>query len=180
MKSLLLSLAFILVSGGWFGSNVTISLATSLPLASTVPLVDEAALPGSVIIYEEEADTFSDSRTINSDLVYGVVAVRPAIVLQTSSTSPTVITQGVTPLLVDTSGGVIKRGDLLITSRSNGVAMKADSNVHQYPFAIALEPFDQATPGLIQVEVNPRCSGYGGGKARCGCAQTAASDAAHP
>ena len=142
-----------LVSVCFFACGVATVLAVTLPLASTVAIDGGAAPEGAVVSYNETAEQFTQSQQSDSPYVYGVVAAQPAIVLETSSTSPTVITQGVTRVRVDTSTGAIVRGDLLTTSEVRGVARKAsstDANV----FAIALEDYSGGVVGVIDAEVN--------------------------
>ena len=63
---------------------------------------------------------------------------------------------GVIPTKVCLEGGNIKRGDLLVTSSTPGVAMKADIDKVKVGQVIgkALEDFSSDTPGKIKVLVS--------------------------
>ena len=126
-----------------------------LPVATTVFVADSAVATGDVIVFEEKTQTYTISKSTNEANIYGVVANRPALVFQTATGTMPVVSIGATLLKVSTSGGEIKRGDLLVASKDSGVAQRAgeaDTNV----FAIALEPFlgDQGSGGMIQAEVD--------------------------
>jgi len=121
--------------------------AADLPVAATIPLQGTPGEPGMVIRYDEIADQYMVSRTAYDALVYGVVGERPAIVYMTSTTSVPVVTQGVTNVLVNMSNGDIRRGDLLTTSDTEGVAMVAGTSTMSV-FAVVLE---DAVPGAATV-----------------------------
>jgi hypothetical protein len=69
---------------------------------------------------------------------------------------------GVVPTKVTTEGGIIRRGDLLVTSSTEGHAMKASpvtiDGIELYPTGTilgkALQSFDGTGSGIIEVLVN--------------------------
>lgn len=95
-----------------------------------------------------------------STRVAGVYATQPGVLLGPPLSQGQRIPLGVVgviPTKVNTDGGPILPGDLLVTSSQPGVAMKADEARIRHGSLIgkALQPFDGAEPvGLIQVLVN--------------------------
>lgn len=128
--------------------------AYSLPVASMVRLsgVSQVA-EGMVIAAQEASEKYDLSNTLDEAQVYGVVAAQPPVVFATEGTNTSIITEGVAFVQVNTDGGAIARGDLLVTSAQPGVAMKA-SDEHVHVFAIALEAL-QGDQGVIQAEIGP-------------------------
>jgi hypothetical protein len=63
---------------------------------------------------------------------------------------------GVLPTKVCLEGGAINRGDLLVTSSTQGVAMKADPKKVQIGQVLgkALQPFNESGVGKINVLVS--------------------------
>jgi len=135
-----------------FLSGAQFSFAQSpLPIASTVMVVaDEPIETGVVVRYDNAADTYSLSRGASDAAVYGIVAERPALVFITSAAAVPVVTEGVTPILVNMEGGVIRRGDVLTTAGEPGRAMRSIS-VDDMVFAVALE--NATEPGLIVAQM---------------------------
>ena len=90
--------------------------------------------PGDVLVISQSSDRkVEKSSSPYSTLVAGVYATRPGLLLteknavqdQIENTVPMGVV-GVIPTKVSLEGGAIKRGDLLVTSSTPGVAMKAD------------------------------------------------------
>jgi hypothetical protein len=87
------------------------------------------------VISETEDRSVQKSATPYSNLVAGVYATKPGVLLteenaeqdQLSNMVPMGVI-GVIPTKVCLEGGAIKRGDMLVTSSTLGVAMKADLN----------------------------------------------------
>jgi len=89
--------------------------------------------PGDVLIISTTTDrTVERSATAYSNLVAGVYATRPGVLLTEENIDASFEGQvpmgviGVIPTKVSTEGGLIKRGDMLVTSSSPGIAMKGD------------------------------------------------------
>jgi hypothetical protein len=89
--------------------------------------------PGDVLIISTTTDrTVERSATAYSNLVSGVYATRPGVLLTEENIDAGLDGQvpmgviGVIPTKVNTEGGAIKRGDMLVTSSASGVAMKGD------------------------------------------------------
>ncbi len=132
----------------WFA--VAQSTGPDLPVAVTVPL-STAAKPGTVIRYDEAIQRYEPTTQAYDAAVYGVVAERPAILLQTSSTSVPVVTRGSTLVRVSNQAGSVTQGDLLVASAGKGVAMLAHATATGV-FAIAQEDL-VGTQGLVLAEV---------------------------
>ncbi len=132
---------------------VGIAHATELPIATTVPLTDGSGLPGMVVRFLEADQSYAITTVAEEPNVYGVIGERPAIVFVTASSAAPVVTTGVTGVLVDAvAGGSIVRGDILTSSATRGVAMRASLETDAV-FAVALEDVP-AGQRLIRAEVN--------------------------
>lgn len=128
----------------------TLAQANEMPIASTVPIEDEAVEAGAVVRYSETDDTFTVTKTPRDAQVYGVVNERPALVFVTATTAVPVVTGGVSDVLVSTENGPVARGDVLTSASRTGYAMRADLE-DRAVFAIALEGTD--ADGLIEAEI---------------------------
>lgn len=119
--------------------------------------------PGDVMVISTEADrSIEKSTEPYSTLVAGVYATKPGVLLteehidaDLSGKVPMGVI-GVIPTKVCLEGGTIGRGDLLVTSSTPGVAMKADINKVKPGQVIgkALQNFDGSSIGKINVLVN--------------------------
>lgn len=146
-----LLLAMVLLGSG----GAMTASATEVPIAQSVEIQGGAPPVGSVVRYDETADTFTLSDTPRDGAVYGVVGERPAIVFVSATATVPVITSGVSAVRVQAAGGAIARGDTLTTSNQAGVAQLAPVS-ESAVFAIALEPATFAageSESLILAEV---------------------------
>src|SRR5690606_32933092 len=91
--------------------------------------------PGDVLVISRDADrTVTKSSQPYSDLVVGVYATKPGVLLTEAGIEDDISDKvpmgviGVVPTKVCLEGGAIGRGDLLVTSSIAGVAMKADKS----------------------------------------------------
>lgn len=124
--------------------------------------------PGDVLVISERKDrTVEKSNEQSSTRVVGVYATKPGVLLTEKGLDENINhlvpmgVIGVIPTKVCTENGVIRRGDLLVTSSKPGYAMKAIpvsvNGVLIYPTGAilgkALENLDKET-GLINVFVN--------------------------
>jgi hypothetical protein len=119
--------------------------------------------PGDVLVISPTKDrTVEKSSEAYSSFVVGVYATKPGVILTEHDLDADLSDQvpmgvvGVIPTKVCTEGGIIKRGDLLVTSSIKGVAMKADKAKVEIGQVIgkALENFDANGVGKIKVLVN--------------------------
>jgi hypothetical protein len=119
---------------------------------------------GDVLIISQNSDRkVEKSSSAYSTLVAGVYATEPGVLLteknaeqdQLDSMVPMGVV-GVIPTKVCLEGGAIKRGDLLVTSSTPGVAMKADPDKVKVGQVIgkALQEFNAASVGKINVLVS--------------------------
>lgn len=119
--------------------------------------------PGDVLVISLDKDrAVAKSAEAYSTLVLGVYATRPGVLLteehidhDISNMAPMGVI-GVIPTKVCLEGGAIKKGDLLVTSSTPGVAMKGDVDKIKPGQVIgkSLENYDGAGIGRINVFVN--------------------------
>lgn len=127
--------------------------ANTLQVAPTVTLENEGPVPeGSVVVSNEDTDTYQLSTTSVQEHVFGVTAMQPALVFSTGADQIPVVTEGTAFVQVTTSNGPIERGDLLVTSDYQGVAMRA-GEFDDAVFAIALQAFTSEEIGMILAEI---------------------------
>lgn len=135
---------------------VSVASANTIQVAPTVTLVDgSSASEGSVVVSRADAGVYELSQTVGEDSVFGVVHTKPAMVFSTGADEVPVITEGIALVQVTAANGPIARGDLLVTSSSTGVAMRAGPS-DDLVFAVALEGFAEdadGVTGLIQADV---------------------------
>jgi len=120
--------------------------------------------PGDVLIISQSSDRkVEKSNSSYSTLVAGVYATKPGVLLTEKNAEEDQLDQmvpmgviGVIPTKVCLEGGPIKRGDLLVTSSTTGVAMKADPDKVKVGQVIgkALEDYSANTVGKIKVLVS--------------------------
>jgi len=119
---------------------------------------------GDVLIISQSSDRkVEKSSAPYSTLVAGVFATKPGVLLTEKNAEADQLDDmvpmgviGVIPTKVCLEGGVIKRGDLLVTSSTPGVAMKADIDKVKPGQIIgkALQEYDGNTIGKIKVLVS--------------------------
>jgi hypothetical protein len=118
---------------------------------------------GDVLVISVDKDrTVEKSSGSYSTLVAGVYATKPGVLLTEENIDTDISDKvpmgvvGVIPTKVCLEGGVIKRGDLLVTSSIPGVAMKADPEKVKPGQVIgkALQGFDSNSVGKINVLVS--------------------------
>ena len=119
--------------------------------------------PGDVLVIAQGADrTVERSAGAYSALVAGVYATRPGVLLSEAHIDTNLDDQvpmgviGVIPTKVCTEGGAIKRGDLIVTSSTAGVAMKADPDKVKVGQVIgkALQDYNGQGIGKINILVS--------------------------
>ncbi|WP_316846708.1 collagen-like protein [Pedobacter psychrodurus] len=119
--------------------------------------------PGDILIISVDKDrAVEKSNGAYSNLVAGVYATKPGVLLTEENIDSELLDKvpmgviGVIPTKVCLEGGAIKRGDMLVTSSTIGVAMKADLNKVKVGQVLgkALQDFDQPTVGKIKVLVS--------------------------
>lgn len=119
--------------------------------------------PGDVLSIATSKDrTIEKSAGAYSSLVLGVYATKPGVLLTEENIDSDLAGKvpmgvvGVIPTKVCLEGGIIQRGDLLVTSSIPGVAMKADKAKVQAGQILgkALQNFDGEGVGKINVFVN--------------------------
>lgn len=119
--------------------------------------------PGDILVISTSKDrTVQKSAEAYSTLVAGVYATKPGVLLTEEGIDSSLEGQvpmgviGVIPTKVCLQGGIISRGDLLVTSSIPGVAMKADPDRVKIGQVLgkALEPFNGNSISKIKVLVS--------------------------
>ncbi len=120
--------------------------------------------PGDVLNISQSNDRkVEKSSSAYSTLVVGVYATNPGLLLTEKNAEQDSFEKmvpmgviGVVPTKVCLEGGVIARGDLLVTSSIAGVAMKADPKKVQIGQVLgkALQPYNENNVGKINVLVS--------------------------
>lgn len=126
----------------------------SLSVSRSVQISDKNVKDGSIVSSSQKGPALSiipyDSQ------VMGVVSSNAAIVLNTSSDAGfPIVSEGPVFVLVSTKGGVIKKGDLITTSATPGVGVKATQS--GYVLGAALADYTTSDPNKvdkIQVDLN--------------------------
>ncbi len=127
----------------------------SLGVARMVEVKDKDVKDGYIITSSEKGAVLT---TVPYDAqVMGVVSSDAAIVLNSNgiTNGVPVISQGTVYVFVNSAKGVIKKGDLLTTSSTPGVGVKATNN--GYVLGSALEDYNNPTPtvnGKIAMELD--------------------------
>lgn len=152
------------VGTGYFNGG-TVNSGADIAEAFKVEGKRQEYEPGDVMIISTDNDrTLTRSTNAYSNLVVGVYATKPGVLLTEENTDnlsddniPLGVV-GVIPTKVCLEGGVIKRGDFLVTSSQPGVAMKADQDKIKVGQLIgkALQDYSSNTVGKIKVLVNVR------------------------
>src|SRR5690606_26349793 len=118
---------------------------------------------GDILIISVDKDrAVEKSNKPYSSLVAGVYATKPGVLLTEENIDADLSGQvplgviGVIPTKVCLEGGAISRGDLLVTSSTPGVAMKADPDKVKVGQVLgkALEPYTTGSIGKIKVLVS--------------------------
>jgi hypothetical protein len=117
--------------------------------------------PGDVLIISQSSDRkVEKSSSPYSTLVAGVFATKPGVLLTEKNAEQDQLDQmvsmgviGVIPTKVCLEGGVIKRGDLLVTSSMAGVAMKGDPDRVKVGQVIGKALQDYDSPGVSKINV---------------------------
>ena len=119
---------------------------------------------GDVLVISQNSDRKVEKSTEPySTLVAGVYATKPGLLLTEENAEEDQLAHmvpmgviGVIPTKVCLEGGPIKRGDLIVTSSTPGVAMKADLNKVRVGQVIgkALQDYNQQTIGKINILVS--------------------------
>lgn len=125
---------------------------TSLPVATTLEVAWAKSDGGEVVIYKESDSIYEVASTQKDARVFGVTALRPALVFSVGSGTVPVVTVGATRVRVNTENGPIARGDLLVSASAQGSAMRASLD-DDAVFAVALEDHTASEPGMIIAEI---------------------------
>lgn len=119
--------------------------------------------PGDILVISTKTDrAIEKSSKPYSTLVAGVYATKPGVLLTEENIESELLNKvpmgviGVIPTKVCLEGGNIKRGDLLVTSSTSGVAMKADINKVKIGQVLgkALQDYNQSNIGKIKVLIS--------------------------
>lgn len=152
---------FHVVGTSWLQGDVAVSgniAAKYQDIAEWVPTPEDLPAGTVVVLDGERSNTVLASSQPYDTAVAGVVSALPGIILgEEGSGKVKVATTGRVKVKVDTSGGPIRVGDLLVTSSKPGIAMRSEpiklsgTNFHR-PGTIlgkALEPLQEGTGEVL-------------------------------
>jgi hypothetical protein len=150
------------VGRGFFNGGTQASgadLAEMFDVSGNISLYEE----GDILIISKSGDRqVEKSDKPYSSLIAGVYATKPGIILTEENIDSDLSGKvpmgvvGVIPTKVCLEGGIIERGDMLVTSSTAGVAMKADPDKVKVGQVLgkALQGFNSETIGKIKLLVN--------------------------
>ena len=153
-------------SGRGYFNNGTMSSGADVAEYFEVEGAKALYEPGDVLVISTSTDrTVEASSTAYSNLIAGVYATKPGVLLTEKEGVDTDLTDmvpmgvvGVIPTKVCLEGGIIKRGDMVVSASLKGHAMKADAALVKPGQVIgkALENFDGTggRTGKIRILVN--------------------------
>jgi F0F1-type ATP synthase membrane subunit c/vacuolar-type H+-ATPase subunit K len=119
----------------------------------SIQLSERNAPEGSIISGTNEGYKISNKEYDSG--MYGIISKTPAISLENSPSAgfTYVIYDGQTRVLISTANGPIKKNDLITSSETPGVGMKAI--VNGFVIGTALQDFSGPENGMILINVNP-------------------------
>jgi hypothetical protein len=117
--------------------------------------------PGDVLVISTNSDRkVEKSSGAYSTLVAGVYATKPGVMLTEENAEKDALDKmvpmgviGVVPTKVCTEGGAIRRGDLIVTSSTSGIAMKADTDKVRVGQVIGKALQDYSGKGIGKINV---------------------------
>lgn len=129
---------------------------SSYSIARYIEVNDSNVVEGSLITQNADG-RYARARKPYDTQAKGVVVSSPAIFVKSDNQNKkyALVSSGETNVLVQTSNGSIKRGDLLRTSTVPGVAVRADKS--GFVVGTALQDYsneNRSQNGLIKVELN--------------------------
>lgn len=135
-----------------FLSPVVFAQQTDLAVVNYYTVVDKNVPNGSIITLSGNA--YRMSKIEYDSLIFGVTSENPAIAFVDGSEEgkTPIATSGKVSLRVTNRGGAIKTGDLITSSATPGVGIKATKN--GYIVGAALGSYNKAEVGLIPVALS--------------------------
>ncbi len=160
-KSVFLTILLPLVLFIYSVGSVSNAEDISFGIASNVPILDNNAKNGDIVVTSSGGFLIS-SKEYDTGIA-GVVSQNPAVSINVTDTDDTsksakkypVIQSGTALVNLSRSNGDIRKGDLITSSGTKGVGMKATKS--GYVLGSALEDFDSqssATEQLINISIN--------------------------
>lgn len=121
-------------------------------MATTVEISGKAP-EGSIIAISDKGYVLANRE--HDSGIYGVITKTPAVTLENipSNNLAHVVYQGQALVLVSAKNGKIKKNDLITSSTTPGVGVKATSN--GFVLGTAIGNYEDQAPGKILVSVNP-------------------------
>lgn len=122
-------------------------------LATTVKIIDKNLKPGLIISTTEKG--YAISTKAYDSRIYGVLTNTPGVAIENipATGSAYVVYGGQTKVLVSTANGPIEIGDVITSSGTSGVGMKANAN--GFVLGTAMERYNGKGTGTILVSVSP-------------------------
>lgn len=149
----LLLLTFISYSPSAFAQSVTPAEENFSGVAATLVISENNVPEGSII--SGSSNGYRMSRKEYDSGLYGVTSRTPAMTLENIPGTGTtnVVYEGATYVIVSTANGAIKKNDLITSSTTAGVGVRADKN--GFVIGTALQDYSGNSNGKILVNVNP-------------------------
>ena len=113
---------------------------------------DEEYEPGTVLIFGGEYEVTA-STSPNSNKVAGVVSTLPGVVMNKDCEGKHVTVLALTGRVPTKVMGTIQKGDMMVTSNIEGVAVASDNPAIGTVIGKALENYDSQEVGVIEVVV---------------------------
>lgn len=152
-KCFLLGILFFI--GFFFSNCVFADLAERMPISQTAISDDLVPESGDVVAIDR-GGFIHRSKMPNSPLVVGVVSTKPAHVLRNMiQQSVPVALSGIVPCKVINENGMIRPGDLLVSSSRPGYAMRTTSEI--VPGTVigkALDEQDEPVDSVLMLAMN--------------------------
>lgn len=145
-------LFFLLVFTFFLSFSPVLAQDISLGVANYVPVEGDNIEDGSIVSFAQEGYFLTkeayDPKTI------GIVNLKPAVAFEVKMEIKTypVISSGIVYVRVNTGNGGIKKGDLIASSTTPGVGMKATQS--GYVVGSALDDFSESGVGKIPLYLN--------------------------
>ncbi|MBU1862464.1 MAG: hypothetical protein KKH94_02230 [Candidatus Omnitrophica bacterium] len=114
----------------WYASDTgPADLAEKMPLSTHAMTAQLKPNPGELVVIDSEG-FIRKSMHANSHLVVGIVSTKPAHTLRSMiKESVPVALSGLVPCKIISENGLIKPGDLIVSSSKPGYAMKAPAQI---------------------------------------------------
>ena len=138
------------------GFNTVFAKATTAQYADLAEMyvADTAYTPGTVVEFGGSHE-ITITNTTHSTQVAGIISTQPAYLMNSTQTGEHPLEVALVGRVPCSVVGTVRKGDRLVSSTTPGVAQALDINLYQPGCIVgkALEEYDSAEPGVIEVAV---------------------------